>query len=36
MPEDIDKEIINIIENQDKNSKQIIYKLLNAAFSTIG
>ncbi len=36
MPVDIDKEIINIIENQDKNSKQIIYKLLNAAFSTIG
>ncbi len=36
VPVDLDKEIINIIENQNKDNKQIIYKLLTAAFSTIG
>ena len=33
--ENIDEEIINIIEKQDKNNKRLIYKLLNAAFMTI-
>ena len=35
LPENIDEEIINIIEKQDKNNKRLIYKLLNAAFMTI-
>ena len=35
LPENLDKEIINIIEKQDKKNKQLIYKLLNAAFMTI-
>lgn len=34
-PENLDKEILNIIERQDKKNKQLIYKLLNAAFITI-
>ena len=35
LPENIDEEIINIIEKQDKNNKRRIYKLLNAAFMYI-
>ena len=35
LPENLDKEILNIIERQDKKNKQLIYKLLNAAFITI-
>lgn len=35
LPENLDEEIINIIEKQDKKNKQLIYKLLNAAFMTI-
>lgn len=36
LPKDIDKEIVNIIESQDNVSKQIIYKLLVAGFTTVG
>ncbi len=35
-PENLDEEIINIIEKLDKNNKRLIYKLLMAAFVTIG
>ena len=35
LPENIDEEIINIIEKQDKNNKRLINKLLNAAIMTI-
>ena len=35
LPENLDKEILNIIVRQDKKNKQLIYKLLNAAFITI-
>ena len=36
IPKDIDKEIINIIENQDKVNKELIYKILSAVFTTVG
>lgn len=36
LPEDIDKEIFNIVENMDNASKKLIYKLLTAAFTTVG
>ena len=36
IPENIDKEIINIIENQDKVNKELIYKILSAVFTTVG
>lgn len=36
IPKDIDTEIIKIVKNQDKNNKQLIYKLLNSAFSITG
>ena len=35
LPENLDEEIVKIIEKQDKKNKQLIYKLLNAAFMTI-
>ena len=31
----LDEEIVKIIDKQDKKNKQLIYKLLNAAFMTI-
>ena len=33
--ENLDEEIVKIIDKQDKKNKQLIYKLLNAAFMTI-
>uniref|UniRef100_UPI0040252FBB hypothetical protein n=1 Tax=Candidatus Stercorousia sp. TaxID=3048886 RepID=UPI0040252FBB len=35
LPENLDVEIVKIIDKQDKKNKQLIYKLLNAAFMTI-
>lgn len=35
IPQDLDSEIVNIISAQDKKIKQIIYKILSAAFSSI-
>ena len=35
LPENLDEEIVKIIDKQDKKNKQLIYKLLNAAFMTI-
>ena len=32
IPENLDEEIQKIIEKQDKNNKELIYKLLTAAF----
>jgi len=34
-PENIDEEIFNIIEKQDKNNKRLIYRILTAAFVTV-
>ncbi len=36
IPKDLDNEILKIIKNQDKNNKQLIYKLLNSAFTITG
>lgn len=36
VPENIDEEIISIVKSLDKNKKLLIYKLLLAAFTTIG